>query len=196
MAWDTEQTRSRLRDAAVVDFAAHGFAGATTDRIAKTAGVNKERLYAYFGDKERLWSTVITAELESLAAAVPLTEESLRDIGTFAGALYDYHASHPHLARLLQWEELRGQRTALDPPTTAHYRRKVEVFARAQRSGTINPDVDPGMLMFSLIALAAWWQTAPRLAEMITGATPSAREHQRRRAFVAEAARRLGEPSH
>jgi AcrR family transcriptional regulator len=194
MAWDTEETRRRLRDAAVVEFAAHGFAGATTDRIANTAGVNKERLYAYFGDKQGLWATVIKAELERLAAAVPLTEESLRDVGPFAAALYDYHASHPHLARLLQWEELRAQDTKLDPPTTAHYRQKVEVFAQAQRNGIVDSDIDPALLMFSLIALAAWWQTAPRLAQMITGARPSARERKRRRDFVAEAARRIAQP--
>ncbi|PRY36704.1 TetR family transcriptional regulator [Umezawaea tangerina] len=194
MAWDTEETKRRLRDAAVVEFAEHGFAGATTDRIARTAGVNKERLYAYFGNKQGLWSTVIDSELERLAAAVPLTADSLRDIGSFAAALYDYHASHPHLGRLLQWQELRAEDTSPDPATTVHYRRKVEVFAQAQRDGVVDPDVDPGMLMFSLIALAAWWQTAPRLARMVTGSGASARERKRRRDFVAEAARRMAHP--
>jgi AcrR family transcriptional regulator len=196
MAWDTEATRRRLRDAAVAEFAAHGFAGATTDQIAKSAGVNKERLYAYFGDKQKLWNAIISAELERLAAAVPLTEASLRDIGFFAAALYDYHASHPQLARLLQWEELRAQDTELDPAATAHYRQKVEIFAQAQHDGVIDPAVDPALLMFSLIALAAWWQTAPRLAQMITGAGPSAGERKRRRDFVAEAARRIAQPHH
>ena len=52
MAWDTEGTRRRLRDAALVEFAARGFDGTTVGSIAERAGVNKERLYSYFGGKQ------------------------------------------------------------------------------------------------------------------------------------------------
>jgi hypothetical protein len=50
-------------------------------------------------------------------------------------------------------------------------------------------------MVFALIALAAWWQTVPQLASMITGASPDdPAERARRRAFVVEAARRLAAP--
>jgi hypothetical protein len=46
--------------------------------------------------------------------------------------------------------------------------------------------------VFALIALAAWWQTVPQFAEMITGASGGdVSERDRRRAFVVDAARRL-----
>jgi len=52
--------------------------------------------------------------------------------------------------------------------------------------------LDPAYLVFALIALAAWWETVPQLAEMITGASgDDAIERDRRRAFVVDAARRL-----
>jgi AcrR family transcriptional regulator len=73
MAWDTDKTKQLLLDAAVQEFAEHGLQGARVDRIAKSAGVNKERIYQYFGNKEQLFSRVLDAELGKLAAAVPMT---------------------------------------------------------------------------------------------------------------------------
>ncbi|UUT35503.1 TetR family transcriptional regulator [Microbacterium elymi] len=196
MAWDTEGTRRRLRDAALIEFAARGFDGTTVGSIAARAGVNKERLYSYFGDKRALWELVLSTELERLAAAVGLTGVGLDDIGAFAGATFDYHAVHPELGRLLQWEGLQGGPAADLDARSTHYREKVERFARAQRDGLLDPALDPGHLVFALIALAAWWQTVPQLAEMITGAGPDdERERAGRRRFVVEAARRLATPS-
>ena len=99
MAWDTERTRRRLKEAAVTEFAEHGFAGTKMTSIAARAGINKERLYSYFGDKRALWDQVLADELDALAAAVAVGGVGLDDIGEFAGATYDYHAEHPQLAR-------------------------------------------------------------------------------------------------
>jgi hypothetical protein len=139
---------------------------------------------------------VLTTELERLSAAVDLTGVALDDIGEFAGATYDYHADHPELGRLLQWEGLQVSPPAHAAVRTTHYREKVDRFATAQRDGLLDPDIDPAHLVFSLIALAAWWQTVPQLAEMITGAGPDDQpERAARRRFVVEAARRIASPS-
>ena len=192
MAWDTEGTRRRLKQAATAEFAERGLAGTTMTRIAARAGINKERLYSYYGDKDALWVVVLTDELERLASAVKLSGVGLEDIGEFAGATFDYHAAHPELGRLLQWEGLTRGPAVDAARRSAHYRDKVARFAQAQRDGLLDPDLDPGHLVFALIALAAWWQTVPQLAQMITGATgDDPTEHDRRRAFVVEAARRL-----
>ena len=192
MAWDTEGTRRRLKEAATAEFAERGLAGTTMTRIAARAGINKERLYSYYGDKDALWAVVLTDELERLASAVELSGVGLEDIGGFAGATFDYHAAHPQLGRLLQWEGLTRGPAADAIRRAAHYRDKVARFAQAQREGLLDTGLDPGHLVFALIALAAWWQTVPQLAEMITGATgDDPTEHDRRRAFVVEAARRL-----
>jgi AcrR family transcriptional regulator len=195
MAWNTDATQRRLRDAALVEFADHGFEGTTVASIAARSGVNKERLYSYFGDKKALWQLVLTTELERLSAAVELTGVGLDDIGEFAGATYDYHAAHPELGRLLQWEGLQAGPPAHAAVRTTHYREKVARFAAAQRDGILDPKLDPAHLVFALIALAAWWQTVPQLAEMITGAGPEdQRERAARRRFVVEAARRIASP--
>lgn len=175
-----------------MEFAERGLDGTTMTRIAARAGINKERLYTYYGDKAALWEVVLTDELDRLASAVGLTGAGLDDIGDFAGATYDYHASHPELGRLLQWEGLTRGPAAAAAQRSAHYRAKVERFAHAQRDGVLHAGLDPAHMVFALIALAAWWQTVPQLAEMITGASgDDAEERVRRRAFVVAAARRL-----
>lgn len=197
MPWDTEGTKRRLKEAATAEFAEHGRDGTTMTRIAARAGINKERLYSYYGDKNALWEVVLSDELDQLASAIGLAASGLDDIGDFAGATYDYHAAHPQLGRLLQWEGLTRGPAADATRRSAHYREKVERFAQAQRDGVLDASLDPAHLVFALIALAAWWQTVPQLAEMITGASgDDAAERDRRRAFVVEAARRLVATAH
>ena len=192
MAWDVETTKRRLLEAATAEFAERGPDGTTMSRIAERAGINKERLYTYFGDKRALWERVLSTELDRLATAVGLSGAGLDDVGEFAGATYDDHAEHPRLARLLQWEGLTRAPAADAERRSAHYREKVERFAAAQRHGELASGLDPAHLVFALIALAAWWQTVPQLADMITGATADdPAERARRREFVVEAARRL-----
>jgi AcrR family transcriptional regulator len=191
VAWDTEGTRRRLKDAATAEFAERGFDGTTMTRIAARAGINKERLYTYYGDKNALWEVVLADELDRLAAAVSFAEPGL-DIGEIAGATYDYHASHPELSRLLQWEGLTRNAAAHAAQRSARYRDRVDSIARAQGAGLLDDSLDPAHLLFALIALGAWWHTVPQLATLITGADgDDPAERGRRRAFVVAAARRL-----
>jgi AcrR family transcriptional regulator len=195
MAWDTEGTRRRLKEAATLEFAERGPDGTTMARIAERAAINKERLYKYYGDKQALFEIVLTDELEKLAASVTPPPAGLGDIGEFAGRTFDYHAAHPELARLLQWEGLTGGRIADEVDRTAHYQDKVRAVAAAQRDGRLDAELDPAYLMFMIIALAAWWICVPQLAGMLTGADPAdPAERARRRAFVVRAAERLSLP--
>lgn len=60
------ETRGRILDAALSEFAANGLAGARTEQIATAAGVNKALIYYYFESKEKLYS----AALETVSARV------------------------------------------------------------------------------------------------------------------------------
>ncbi len=203
MAWDTEGTRRRLREAAAAEFAERGPDGTTMAAIAARAGINKERLYKYFGDKQALFETVLSGELEKLAASVIPPAGGLEDIGEFAGRTFDYYAAHPGLARLLLWEGLAGGPIADEASRTAHYQDKARAYAAAQRAGILDGDIDPDHLVFLIIALAAWWFSVPQLAFMLTGGQnageqaaggQNAGEQGRRRASVVRAAERLARP--
>ncbi|WP_433441480.1 TetR/AcrR family transcriptional regulator [Nonomuraea sp. CA-141351] len=169
MAWNTAQTRRLLLDAAVEEFAEHGPEGARLDRVAAAAGVNKERIYQYFGNKEQLFAAVLTWALERLAEAVPLEEGLAADLPEYAGRVYDYHREHPQFIRLLHWEGLhRGSGpVAGGEVRAAHYAAKLAALAAAQKAGTLGTDFAPRELLYAVIALAGWWYATPQLAQMI-----------------------------
>src|SRR5260370_11343639 len=54
-----EDTRRRILDAALEVFAAEGYEGASTRRLAERAGVNLPAIPYYFGSKEGLYRAVI-----------------------------------------------------------------------------------------------------------------------------------------
>jgi AcrR family transcriptional regulator len=192
MARNVEETQHKLRAAAAAEFAEFGVAGTTVTRISNRAGVNKERLYAYFGDKDALFDEVLTEALEELSRAVAPDGLRFDDLGEFAGRTFDYYGQHPELARLLLWEGLRGAPPVSATARVEHYGRKVAAAAQAQRDGVIDDRIDAGHLMFMIIGLAAWWFSVPQLATMMTGAEAHAPgEEARRRALVVEAAQRL-----
>lgn len=57
-------------------FLAQGFSATSMDAIAKAAGVSKATLYAYFPSKEALFASLIIAECEDLARALPVPDLS------------------------------------------------------------------------------------------------------------------------
>jgi AcrR family transcriptional regulator len=194
VAWNTEETKRRLKQAATDEFAEHGPAGTTMQRIAERAGINKERLYNYFGDKDHLFATVLADELARVAESVPTDIIREAGIGEYAGLVFDYHFEHPQLSRLLHWEALTyGERDVPNESVRmAHYRTKVAQIAEAQAEGAVSVEEDPGLVLCLVFALATWWYGLPQVARMVTGAgMDDAAEHARRRAAIVATARRL-----
>lgn len=190
MAWNTAATKQKILDAALAEFAEHGPTGTTIDRISAASGVNKERIYNYFGNKRELFMKVLAAESERIAGSVVFDPAHDDPIGDYAGRIFDYHTAHPHLIRLILWEGLTVPGEVPDEANRyAYYRAKVDAFAKAQHDGVLRDDLEPGALLFSVIALAAWWHASPHIARMMTGT--DAGDIDTRRAAVKTAARRL-----
>jgi TetR/AcrR family transcriptional regulator len=73
------ETRSRILEAALTEFAANGLAGARTEQIAAAAGVNKALIYYYFESKEKLYAAtleMVSARVRDRSIAVFLREAS------------------------------------------------------------------------------------------------------------------------
>src|SRR5690625_2241214 len=195
MAWDTEGTKRSILDAAVAEVAAYGSDGTTIERIAKAAGVNKERAYNYFGGKPALFATVLRDELAKVARDVPVESFATDDVGDYAGRVYDYHREHPELGRLLRWEGLAFDAEVPDEEQRReYYGYKTAAVTDGQTKGVITSNLSADHLMFLILSLAGWWSAVPQVARMITGAESDA-EHARRRASVVAAARRLATPA-
>lgn len=191
MAWDTEGTKKKILDAALIEFANHGPDGTTIAKIATKAGVNKERIYNYFGDKHQLFTQVLRVELAKVAQAVPVTSFATEDIGEWAGKVYDYHCTSPELNRLMRWEGLYFDEQAPDEELRrTYYSRKTHAVELGQEAGILTTDIDADHIAFLVLAIAGWWSAVPQVARMFTG--PDTKdEHERRRAVVIQAARRI-----
>lgn len=195
MAWDTEGTKRKILDSAVAEFAAHGPDGTTIERIAKNAGVNKERVYNYFGGKRDRFTLVLREELAKVARDVPVDSFAAEDIGEYAGRVYDYHRDHPELSRLMRWEGLAFDTEVPDEAQRrSYYAHKTAAVADDQAESTVTEVLDADHLMFLVLALAGWWSAVPQVARMLTGAETES-EHARRRESVVAAARRLARAS-
>src|SRR5439155_12920747 len=125
-----DATRRRIFDAATAEFATYGIAGARVGRIAAAAKANKQLIYAYFGDKEELFTRVLDRAVNAIAEAVPVDVD---EVDNYVNRLYDYHQEHPELLRLLLWEALERGNGALlsEPERTAHYSEKIAKIAQA-----------------------------------------------------------------
>src|SRR5688572_8933865 len=63
-------SRERLFAAAATEFAARGFAGASVDRIAGAAGLNKAMIYYHFTSKAALYRDILREMFEAVARRV------------------------------------------------------------------------------------------------------------------------------
>lgn len=185
MAWDTERTKRLLLDAATVEFSEHGLAGARVDRIATAAGVNKERIYQYFGKKDDLFAAVLAEALRSSMDAVPLEGSGPEAVGEYAGRLFDHHLADGVIPRLVFWEGLeRGAAAAADPARIAHHEQKAAGLQR------MLPGIgrrEAGELLLTLVSLVNAWPVLGQLDALIVGGDESGDERtaQRRAAIVA-----------
>src|SRR5580698_5133060 len=97
---NAEATRERILEAALAEFSAYGVAGARVDRIAATAGCNKNLIYIYFENKETLFVTVLQRHLARIYDELPFTPE---DLPGYAARTFDFAMANPDLMRLMAW---------------------------------------------------------------------------------------------
>ncbi|MDP9849634.1 TetR family transcriptional regulator [Streptosporangium lutulentum] len=183
MARDADRTRRRLLEAATVEFAALGIAGARVDRIAEAAGCNKAMIYAYFGNKDRLFDAVFTAQVADFLDQVHLDAS---DLPGYAGRLFDRYEDHPETLRLATWYRLERPRGAPLQAVVSSNRGKLEGLEQAQREGVLPGHYTPVELLTLVLSIStAWASMPPELGASAAG------DRDRRRHTVVDAVRRL-----
>uniref|UniRef100_UPI0037C527D7 TetR/AcrR family transcriptional regulator n=1 Tax=Leucobacter aridicollis TaxID=283878 RepID=UPI0037C527D7 len=169
MAWDTEQTRRQLLDAGAALFARHGFAGTTMDAIGRESGINKERVYSYFGSKSGFFAAVLDDQLTNLLDGLPVVGAGPEALGDYALALFDRLEARPGLARLLAWESLElTEAVALDCRALSCHDLAAGLEAALPTSDLAQAE----QLLLSIVTLVVGWWTLSRVADTIlTGDT-------------------------
>ena len=108
------KTRAAIVEAARAEFAARGFDGATVDRIAAHAGVNKAMLYYHFAGKAALYRSLLSEQFTRLAAAhvAARTPDAAPDVRlrTFIRTIATQIAADPHFPAMWLREVADGGR--------------------------------------------------------------------------------------
>jgi TetR/AcrR family transcriptional regulator len=159
---DQANLRERLLDAAVECFTTTSIAATSLRSIAVAAGVTPAMVHYYFGSKERLLEAFIAErilpEIATLAASVRLASEDPRAlIAAFVHGLHAVVVRRPWLPAL--WlREVIGEHGALREMLFEHVaervpRMLVQRFAALQKEGGVSADLDPRLLVVSLVGL-------------------------------------------
>lgn len=160
---DPEATRRLLLDTAAEQFAAHGFEGCRTQRIADAAAVNKAMISYHFGGKLGLYRSVIRdhldgirPRLEALRAGNEPAESKWR---RYLRELMNLFAERPALYRIILREHLDGggrlqQEFAED--VSEFFRTTRSILDQGRHEGVVG-DVDPHAVHLSLIGAITFY---------------------------------------
>jgi AcrR family transcriptional regulator len=184
---DAEATKARIFEAATEEFAAYGIAGARVDRIAQHAHANKQLIYAYFGDKKKLFYKVLDKALVEVAEMVTT---DITDLGRWVDEHIDYHEKHPALLRLLMWEalEVAEEDVCRSESRAERYGAKKQKIADAQEKGTVRKDMPPGVMLMLLMGISNYSVMMPQVKNLILGPDFDAEEL---RAWTKDAVKRV-----
>jgi TetR/AcrR family transcriptional regulator len=176
---DETNQRERLLDAAVACFAADGVAATSLRGIALRAGVTPALVNYYFGSKEQLLDAFVA---ERVTPAIQVLREGLLEAGDNPRAVLAAFVSGVHgvVERYPWWpgiwvREVLNEKGALrDMMQEVIAPQVTQPLARAlvdaQQRGAISADLDPRLLVVSLVGLTMF---------------PLAAEHIWRRIFPA-----------
>jgi TetR/AcrR family transcriptional regulator len=175
---DPERTASRILAAALAEFAAHGFAGARVDAIARRAGSNKRMLYHYFKDKEGLFRAVLRKKIsERQAWGESLSGNPEDNLPFWFGAM----CKDPEWVRMLEWEALQNpkNKTIDEKQRLAYVARGLKRVRLRQRRGQLSAKFDPRQLMLTFRSLTMFPVAFPQITRHIMGREVSDPKFQR-----------------
>ena len=159
---DAERTQQAILQAALVEYAEHGFAGARIDRIAKNAGISKPMIYDYFGDKDDLYAAALReayVQIRQGERELHLDEMAPKDaIRSLVNFTMAHFRSKPWFISMLNTENLRGGQTVRKIQDASEIQSPLlaklsEILQRGSRDGTFRSDIDPVSLYVHIASL-------------------------------------------
>jgi TetR/AcrR family transcriptional regulator len=189
---DPAGTRNKLLTAARREFADRGLAGARVDDIAARAGVNKQLVYHYFGDKDALYLAVLEWVYEEIREQErKLNLEGLppeQAIRKLVASSFDHLAAHPDFVMLLNDENRGGARhvrhsrklEAMHSPLVSLVSK---ILNQGVRTGTFRRGINPVHLYISIAGLSYFFFSNTPTLSAIFGkdlSSPAAKRARRR----------------
>jgi TetR/AcrR family transcriptional regulator len=193
---DAERTRRAILDAAEIEFADKGLAGARVDIIAVESCANKRMLYYYFGSKEDLYMAVLErayGAMRERERELNFTDlEPLDAIRTLVEFKFDYYVANPRIIPLLAAENMNGGKYLRRSRRLRDMHLSLidmirKVLAAGERQGVIRPGIDPFQLYVSFSALSYFYfSNAATLSTAFGRDLMSVAEREARRTHAVE----------
>ena len=157
-----EANRARILHAAIEEFAARGFKGASMDAIAARTRTTRALINYYFGGKEKVYLAVLEqvyGEIRQAEDRLDLDHlspvDAIRRIVEFT---YNYYLEHEGFVRLVVAENQAGGRRLKKSRAMRSLNRSIidtlrRVLERGQRDGTFRSDIDAVEIHKAIAAL-------------------------------------------
>lgn len=172
-----EERRELVLTAATAVFGERGYVGATTDAVAKAAGVSQPYVVRMFGTKEALFLAVLDRALERLLAAfeTAIDEAPADDVHHGIGVAYGELLSDRGLLLSLMHAFVLGS----DPAIGAAARRGfLRVYRLLRRRGGFTAEeardfLAHGMLLNTLVGIRMGAEDDPDALELVDSVAPT-----------------------
>ncbi|MBO5643816.1 MAG: TetR/AcrR family transcriptional regulator [Lentisphaeria bacterium] len=170
------ETRRKILESAIANFSASGLNGSTVDDIAGSAGVNKQRIYAYFGSKQKLFEAALLEVFLRVKLysnkTLEKAESNLEQLSsTVFKSFMRVHDEQPALWRLLAWANLEG----VESVKVLEQARKEEndalrrLFDRAVEQKLLIP-IEFETWLFSLLGISCFYHSNHHTLRFTLGA--------------------------
>jgi len=188
--------RARIVRAAIDEFAARGFKGASMDAIAARTDTTRALINYYFGSKEKVYLAVLEhvyAEIRQAESLLDLDHlapvDAIRRIVQFT---FDYYLANEGFVRLVVAEnQVKGRHLKKSRVMRTLNRPIIDtlarVIARGQGEGSFRPGIDPVEVHMAIAALGMFNVTNQHtFAAIFQRDMGSKGDVRRRRAMVTE----------
>lgn len=161
---DPERTKAQILEAALTEFAAHGYDGSKIHKIAQRAACNPRLIYHYFGSKDDLYLAAlrqIYAEIRARESDLDLEALPPREaIVRLAEFTFDFFDENGPFVTITRSENLLGEQflrqiSEITDISNPLIDKIANVLQRGVAEGVFRAGVDPLQLYVSIVALSA-----------------------------------------
>ncbi|MFO0991423.1 MAG: TetR/AcrR family transcriptional regulator [Hyphomicrobiales bacterium] len=165
---NADATQKRILEAARQEFAQLGLGGARVDAIAARAKANKRMIYAYFGNKEQLFTAVLDAAYTDIRMAERALElEKLDPVDAIIRLVrftWDYYLEHPEFLTFVNSENLHKARhlkhsVAIRALSRTFVGMMKALLDRGVTEGVFRRGIDPVQLNITIAAIGYYYLT-------------------------------------
>ena len=159
----SEETRSRILEAAVKQFAVNGYGKASVDNICEQAGVSKGAFYHHFQTKQDVFLALLDGWLQTFDQAIEASKD--RPVPETFQMMTEYfpyifHSASDNLPMFLEFLQQASRDDKVWQASIAPYRRYHKHFASLIKKGIaegsfveVNPDLAARLIVSAAMGL-------------------------------------------